>query len=278
MATYEEREESRYGGQPVEGFRFVSGETVWLYTSADREITLPIGTFTPEPLVRTALKQSKEDSGDQIEITVPRTNPIAELFIGEVPSSPVWFTQYRAHRDDETNTLTVFTGKITEARFSGSEAKLTATSVARTLARNVPTLQMQEPCNLVLYSSECGANPSSCRDSVTITTVDGRTITSNDFALRADGWFNGGRLENAAGEMRFIADHVGDTITLLSPFPTGELASLDECYAYWGCSHRYNSCNDKFSNQDNFLGWKWIPGKNPFRSRMDTPKDVHLWG
>ena len=41
--TYDAREKSRYLGQPVEGFRFAQGSNLWLYTSADRTITLPAG-------------------------------------------------------------------------------------------------------------------------------------------------------------------------------------------------------------------------------------------
>jgi uncharacterized phage protein (TIGR02218 family) len=270
---YADRETSRYGGQPVEGYRFVSGDTVWLFTSADREITLPIGRFAPDPLIRNELTQTKEDASERITVTVPRTSPIAALFVGEVPSSPVWFTLYRAHRGDEVDTLTAFKGKITSALFEGSEVKLAATSISTALLRTVPVVQMQSPCNLVLYSAECGANPTSCRDAVTITTVNGRVVTSNDFALRADGWFNGGRLQDASGEMRFIGDHVGNTVKLLSPFPG--LESLAECYAYWGCSHLAGTCASKFNRLASFLGWSYIPIKNPFTSRMDTPAEVY---
>ena len=272
MATFEEREASRYGGQPVEGYRFVQGETSWLYTSADREITLPIGAFSPETLTRTGLVHSGEDSGEAIKVTVPATNPVAGLFIGEVPSSPVWFTLYKAHRGDEGETLTAFTGKITSAVFRETSCELSATSVATAILRSVPVLQMQTPCNHVLYSAECGANPTSCRDSVTITTVDGRTVTSNDFGLRADGWFNAGLLNAADGETRFIADHVGNTVTLLSPLPG--LESLDGCWAFWGCDHLEATCDSKFDRLVSFLGWSRLPFKNPFKSRVDIPSEI----
>jgi len=277
MATYKDREESQHGGQPIEGYRFVQGSNVWLYTSADREITLPIGVFALETISRSEIKQTKEDSGETLSITVPVVNPVAAMFIGDVPSSPIWFTLFRAHRRDETEAIAIFSGKVTRASFRESSATLSATSIGAMILRGVPVLQMQSPCNHVLYSAECGANPTTCRDAVTITTVAGRTVTSNDFALRADGWFNGGRLETAEGEKRFIAEHVGDTITLNSPMPG--LESLDECFAYWGCSHLEATCDSKFSRLSSHLGWSRLPGKNPFKSRLDTPWDTRvLWG
>lgn len=265
--SYDAREKQRYGGQPVEGFRFVQGSNTWLFTSADREISLPIGSFSPTPITRTPVDYSGEDSGEKMEFTVPASNPVAQLFIGDVPSSPVWITAYRAHRGDETDPITLYTGKITHTRFKESEAVLVGTSTGAVMTRNVPVQKMQTPCNHVLYSPECGANPTTCRDSVTVTTVDGNTITSNDFALRPDQWFRGGRLQATDGETRFIADHVGDTITLISPVP--RLESLDSAWAYWGCDHLEGTCDTKFEQLVNHLGWSRLPGRNPFTTRLE---------
>ena len=202
-----------------------------------------------------------------MEFTVVRTNPVAALFIGDVPSSPVWVTAYRAHRGDETEAVAFFTGKVTRARFVESEAVLVGTGLNTVLSRAVPVLKMQTPCNHVLYSAECGANPTACRDSVTVTTVDGATVTSNDFALRPDQWFRGGRLQTSEGETRFIADHVGDTVRLISPLPG--LESLSVVWAYWGCDHLETTCLDKFEQLDNHLGWSRLPSRNPFQGSIE---------
>jgi len=265
--TYDAREKSRYGGQPVEGFRFAQGPNLWLFTSADREVTLPAGVFKPEAIARSEFDFSQEDTGETIEFTLPRTNPVAALFIGDLPSTPVWVAVYRAHRGDEDLAVTVFSGKVIRARFEESEAVLTGASLMAMLARTVPVLAMQTPCNHVLYSAPCGANPTTSRDQITVTSVVGATVVSNDFATRPDQWFRGGRLESASGETRFIADHVGDTVTLISPLPG--LESLDVVWAYWGCDHLEPTCRDKFGNLINHLGWSRLPGRNPFVGRID---------
>lgn len=267
VSTFDERERERYGGQPVEGFRFVQAGNTWMFTSADREITLPIGSFYPESIRRSALDFTQEDSGEKMEFPVGVANPVAALFIGDIPSAPVWITAYRAHRGDEAAAVAIFTGKITRVRFAQSEATLVGTSLSALLSRAVPTLKMQTPCNHVLFSAECGASPSASREFVTVTTVDGVTVTSNDFALKPDGWFTAGRLQTPDGEMRFIANHIGDTVTLLSPFPG--LESLDVAWAYWGCDHLATTCKDKFDQLLNYLGWENLPGRNPFGGRID---------
>lgn len=265
--SFDERERGRYSGQPVEGFRFAQGSKVWLYTSADRKITLPAGVFTPEAIARSELDFSQEDTGESIDFTLPRINPVVAQFIGDLPSSPVWVTVYRAHRGDEDLAVTIFSGRVVRARFEESEAILVGASLMAMLGRTVPTLAMQTPCNHVLYSAPCGANPTTSRDQITVTSVNGATIVSNDFALRPDQWFRGGRLESEVGETRFVADHQGDTVKLISPLPG--LASLDQVWAYWGCDHLELTCRDKFGNLVNHLGWSRLPGRNPFVGRID---------
>lgn len=265
--SYDATETSRYSGKPVEAFRFVQGQNTWLFTSADTQVTLPIGVFEKETIQRSELSFSEEEKGEKIEVTVPRDNPIAELFILDLPSTPVFLTVFRAHRGEEEDEIAIFTGKVSRVSFKGSEAVLSCSSLVAVLDRAVPLLAMQMPCNHVLFSAECGANPTASRDAVTITTVDRTTVTSNDFALRPDQWFRGGRLVTPDFETRFIADHIGDTITLLSALPG--LESLDECWAYWGCDHLEATCKTKYSNLDNYLGFSRIPGRNPFEGRID---------
>ena len=69
------------------------------------------------------------------------------------------------------------------------------------------------------------------------------------------------------GETRFIVDHQGDTVSLISPIPG--LSSLDQVWAYWGCDHLEATCQNKFSNLVNHLGWSRLPGRNPFSGRID---------
>lgn len=265
--TFDVRERSRFLGQPIEGYRFAQGSNLWFYTSADRTITLPAGVFSPEAISRSELDFSQEDTGETVELTLPRANPVPALFIGDLPSTPIWVTIYRAHRGDEALAVTIFSGKVVRVRFEESEAILTGASLMSMLSRTVPILAMQTPCNHVLYSAACGANPTACRDLVTVTSVSGATVVSSGFALRPNQWYQSGRLESATGETRFIVDHQGNTVKLISPMP--KLASLDQVYAYWGCDHLESTCRNKFSNIINHLGWSRLPGRNPFTGRID---------
>lgn len=265
--TYASRETSRFGGQPVECYKFTQGVTTWLYTSADEQVILPTaGTFAPQVIKRGELNFSREDTGEQLEMRVPRANEVAALFIGDLPSTAIGIIVYRAHRGDEDSPVVIFAGKVIQCRFEESEAVLIGSSLLSLLSRAVPTLALQTPCNHVLYSQGCGVNPATSRDSIDVDTVAGAALTSSDFALRADGWFNGGRVQTGDGETRMIVNHVGDTVTLISACPN--LSAGDTIWAYWGCDHLEATCASKFSNRDNHLGWSRLPGKNPFSGRI----------
>lgn len=269
LVTFDDREQSRYGAQPIECFHFEQGANDWKFTSADMVVTLPVGEFQPIPISRNALEFSEEDTGETIEVKVPRDNSVAALFIGDLPSSPVRVTIYRAHRGDETLAISWFVGQVWKVEFQGtSQAVLVCKSVIAQLERAYPIVLVQAPCNHVLYSNQCKANPTTSRDLVTISTVDGVTIVSGNFAGRADQWYQGGTLQTLDGsERRFIADHVGDTVTLISRMPG--LQSGAQVWAVWGCSHLEDACLNKFANLDNFLGFPRIPKRNPYEGRID---------
>lgn len=268
MTPFGDREVAAYTGQPVECYRVQTASDLYLWTSADRTVTLPQGTFAPEVVTRSGFGFSQEDQAEALTITVARDNDLVAPFIGLMPSTPILVTIYRAHRGAEADAIVWFTGTVQRIKWRESEAVLECQSLVARLARSVPPLHVQTPCNHVLFEAGCKANPLTSRDLVTVTTVSGLTVVSNDFALRADQWFRGGRLVTLDGaETRFIGDHVGDTVTLLGPVPG--LVSSDQVYAYWGCDRSEATCASKFNVLDSHLGWARIPSRNPYEGRID---------
>lgn len=77
-ADYHAREVSPYSGEPIEGYKFSLttplGTTVWRYTSADTDITLPVeGVFTATPISRGRTMLRQDDFSGSVEIYVPFT-------------------------------------------------------------------------------------------------------------------------------------------------------------------------------------------------------------
>ena len=265
--TYDTREKSQYEGEPVECYRFTHGASTWLFTSADRAITLPAGTFEPDTISRGEQDHSQEDGAGTIEVVMPRTSPVAGLFIPYIPVLAVNLTVYRAHRGEESTSIALFVGRVSNCRFVGSEAIMLATPISQMLKRRLPRVESQHQCNWTLYGPGCEVLLANFSDPILVTTVTGSTVVSGDFTGRPDGWYNGGWLERSDGDKRFVVDHVGNTVTLMNPFI--DLASLETVTAVAGCDRLEPTCETKFSNLDNHFGFARIPFLNPHTNRFD---------
>lgn len=259
--SYASRETSRSGGAPVECYRFVQGSSLWLWTTADVPVVLPTGTYSPATLERGGIDLSAEEEGGSLELTVPRGNPVALLFRDYLPATPVSLTVFRAHRGEESDVRVRFLGTVASVRFDGPSAMLVCQPLRSVFRRSVPGLRYQSQCNWSLYGTGCGVSPASFRDTVTIGTVSGVSVTSGDFAARASGWFRNGWLELPTGERRFIVAHVGDTVTLMNPLPALVPGAVVAAYA--GCDRTEAACSSKFANLQAFFGFPRIPTRNP---------------
>jgi len=262
--SYDVTERSVYEGQPVECYRIAQGSRLWTLTSADREVTIAAGTFTPGTITRSSQDFSSEDTSAEITIRVPRISEFAAPFIAYVPESPMYVSIYRFHRGAESEAIAIFIGKVVAVSFEESEAVVRCAPITHVLTRRFPYLTYQTQCNWMLYSLACGVDPNSFKTDVTVTTVDGAEVVSNDFLAHASGWFNGGFILRANGTRRFIVDHVGNTVTLMSPFE--DLEALEEVQAYAGCQKTEADCAARFANLDRHLGFARIPYRNPHES------------
>ncbi len=261
--SYASRETSQSSGQPVELYLFQTQTQSWRLTSADRQLTHLGLTYEPEAISRTSTSQGQELKSGSIRVTIPKTHEIALLFLPYIPATPMSLVIYRQH-DGEADSETVvnFTGKVSLAQF-GDACELTCVPEQEVLKKRIPATKYQKPCNRVLYDSGCKVDKELFKVSATLTSVTGDTIVAPEFATKPNGWFRAGYIEKGY-ERRMIINHVGSTLTLLEPM--AGLVTGDVVNAYAGCNHRYNGdCVQKFNNPIHFLGWEWIPSKNPFK-------------
>lgn len=258
--TYDAREKSPYAGSPVELYRFQSGAAQWTYTSADRSQSYLGFTFVPTNITRGALDSSDEDSQGALEITLLRTDAVAALFVPDLPARPVTLQVYRFHRGD-AEVIPIWAGEIASAEFSSSSVKLTGLPVSRSLRKQLPSNSFQGQCNWALFSTQCTLAKASYKQTATISAVSGLTITATAFGTHPDGYFQSGWVEDANGETHWVTQHVGNVLTLLTPFRALTVGTSVD--AYPGCDRTIAACKT-FSNLIHFCGFPFIPGKNPF--------------
>ena len=269
--TYQATEESRYSGSLMELYRFTQGGNVWAFTPADHP---PVGfvdpldageySYLPIAMSRTPMKVTREDTSENITVTVPIDNPVAALFIPFTPATPVGLVIFRMHRlDPDHEAIPHFIGSVVSIATKDSTAQLLCAPVSQTLKRKVPRLSYQKKCNWFLGSPGCGIDLASFTDSATLSAVTGLTIVSSTFAAKPDGYYKAGFVTSAAGDRRFVVEHVGNTITLEVRFPATITAGA-VVSATAGCDGTEAVCKDKFDNLVNHLGFSRIPGKNPY--------------
>jgi uncharacterized phage protein (TIGR02218 family) len=261
--TYDAKEKSRFGGKPVELYRVVMGLNVWTYTSGDKTVVYADETYAKETITRSQLDQSQENERGSLEITVPRTNPIAQQFVAYIPALLMHLTIYRYHRGDPEYVV-IFVGQVVSAKFEGPQAELVALPLSECYRKSVPVNLFQGQCNWPLFGSACGKVKTSYEVVGTLSYVTGLTIQSSAFGDFADGYFTNGWVETYDGDKRWVTRHVGATITLLSQFTS--IAAGDVVRAYPGCDRTIAACKDKYANLNSFCGFPFTPTRNPFVS------------
>lgn len=258
--SYDARENSLASGRPVELYRFALGPQRWTYTSGQTAIVYQSETYTPAAIGRSSLEQGNEINRAGLEITLPRDNPLAGLFVASPPEGVVSVTLYRFHAGD-SETIVLWKGRVGGARLSGSELMLKCEPVATSLKRTGLRARYQIVCRHALYSSGCGALKDSYRVDGVVAAVTGASVQVAAAAGKPDGYFVAGMLQTNDGS-RMIVGHSGVNLTLVAPMPS--LAAGMAVRLYAGCDHSTAVCRDRFGNLANYGGFPWIPGKNPF--------------
>jgi uncharacterized phage protein (TIGR02218 family) len=271
--SYAIRESSVYDGRPYELYLWQTQTQTWRQTSADEPITYLGATYQPDIISRTNTSQNAEVKGGHITVTLSKDHPVAQLFVAFIPTSPLSLVIYRGHRDEgEAGVVTHFTGRVLAARFTTTDTcELDCAPDTDVLRRPIASACFQRPCNRILFDPGCGVSSAVWGVTGTVVAVadDGVTVTITECASQPDGWFTTGSLEKGV-EARMVTRHVGSGLTLINPM--NGLRAGDPVTVYAGCDRTYggeNGCTTKFDNGVHFMGWEWIPGKNPFSSGVE---------
>ena len=274
--SFADYEGSRDRGEPVNLFLFEYGPDASHrigMTDAENVITYDGTPYIPEPILRDTIKASGTLDKSMFELRSDRDNAVAELFRIYPPSQVVRLTIYQGHLDDPARQfLVVWTGRVLNVKWEGSECRLSCEPIATSLRRPGLRRRYQLSCPHVLYGSKCRANKEAATSEVTINTkAEGVRSVMVNYQLEGDDprTLRGGTLEwitpDGLSESRTIMSVSGSgaTTTLLL---TGVVRSLPAGYAVnlvRGCSHTMDDCGNLHNNLPNFGGMPWIPTKNP---------------
>lgn len=248
--------------RPVEIYHiWRSGGVNYRYTSGDVTVTYDGNDYVPAPISRTQSKSDTKLNIPTINIMMALSDPALE-YIATQPLEVYWVQVMKLHRDqDPYEANVIFIGQIASVGFKGNIATAKCVGFQHFLGQEVPIYRYSRTCNHELYSERCGVSKGDFKTTGTVTLADGgKVLISAAFGAFDDGYFTRGWIESGS-EKRMITKHEGNNLTL--NFPVKSIVAGDSVDAYPGCNLDIVTCRDKFSNQDNFLGFPYIPYKNP---------------
>lgn len=257
-------------GSPVYKYLFALGATEYRYTSAATDLTDGSGTFTAESINTTDIIVTNELAKNGIQVTMPRDNPVAQLFQGKSPEQKLSLTVYRSHDPTQLGDVH-WKGRVIGSTADGEARTLMCEDVFTSMRRTGLRGRYQKSCRYALYSPKCGVDRATFAIAATIESENGFDLTITALGSppgNEAGYFSGGVIELADGSMRYIMSHAGTTLTLSSAFNDLTIGGGLACTLYPGCNHTTTHCKDRFSNLLNYGGYPYIPGKNPFQNSV----------
>ena len=272
--SYLSKDQSTEDSNPYYRFLFVQGSTEYRYTTQPYIVGDSGGTWEPVPIDSSEITQSNEMAKDAVKLIIPSDNSFARLFLGGVPEQITSITIFRGDGAEEEFEY-YWKGRVAGASVTGDMVTLECENIFTSMRRPGLRARYQKNCRHALYRRGCSLNDYDFAAAGVATSASGFLVTIQDLidSSITDGYFTGGMIETGDGFLRYITNHSGTTLTLIRPFQALEdevngSAGTANVTLYPGCDHTRNTCKDKFNNLNNFGGFPWIPGKNPFSNEI----------
>lgn len=249
----------------AELYRIAIGDRVWTITSADANQTHNSELYIATAMGRGGYQVRGEVSKANLEVRLPLDHELAVLLLGSWLEEIATLTLFRKRA---SGTSTIWKGRLTGTTPGDDVVKLVFESIFTSMRRPGLRARFQKSCRHALYGRGCNLDPEAFAAAATLDAIDGRTLTVPEAALQASGYYAGGMVRAPDGTLTYISAHNGDQLEMnrISGALASPLAADGPGVAitiYPGCDHSYATCDAKFSNDDNYGGFDYIPTKNP---------------
>ena len=272
MATFLDRENSNYGGQPIALYEFRRGGTEHFYASCDHDIIASGNLYVATPISDEGVNQKGTAVTDAFEMTVPDDMTVAQWFVNTPPSDIIYVVIRRYHYGD-SQAVIIWLGQVVSVTFGNENtAKITAQAVSISLRRGGLRLSWQRGCPHALYDQNCRVDKAAYAVSGTITAMDINSITvtpGTGQAFDVNAYWPGGIIEWMIGpnitEKRLIEDVASVSSGRFFPFGFNDGFSIGLAVTiYPGCKRVSSWCDGYFRNIENYGGFPWMPTKSPY--------------
>lgn len=167
----------------VELYQFKHGDKAWYFTNHRKDVTHNGITYKKVPgLDRDAIEDADIDKCE-IEVTFPQGNfknevgdNFTSIFLNKIYFESVYLTILELEQNE---TLVLFMGRVTQPKFNDSEdtMMLVCSTGESYLNRTILTRKFQKTCPNSIYDRWCGLKFEDWAFDVTVTVINGLTIT-----------------------------------------------------------------------------------------------------
>lgn len=265
---------SSWLGRPVCLYEFQWGETFYRYTSADRVVEHgddDLGNPVEwEPISISDNGFTQGVTQQDFTITLPRSNPVVQLFRSTPPSRTISIVCRRFHKDDVDQESTVYwSGSIGNVRPKDAvSAEIIGIPLTTTLRRSGMRLCWERGCPHALYDEGCRVDRELFKTVTTITAMTGASIEVASLGAWPAAQYAGGYVEweaTAEGtkDNRAIEGSGGGLVLNLMG-TTDRMEVGQDITLYLGCDLTAATCQGVFNNLANHGGFEFLAGKSPF--------------
>jgi len=269
MSDYSAIDISAQDGSPIYLFLFSYEGTEYRYTSRPEGVNSTLGYDWVYANIELGKIGSSEDiNKDSLDIKFDIDDVFASQFLTERQDLITSATVFRGYENNPADDWNIFwKGKVGNSSVRGNSIELECESVFSSMRRPGIRGKMSKLCRHVHYGRGCNLDPNASgvdalyiEDIVSDVSEDQLTLTINDAALQADGFYRSGMVMAGDGVFRYIKSHNGTSITVYHPH-VGFISS-DSVRLYRGCNRTTTSCIEQ-NNLNNYGGFPYTPDVNP---------------
>lgn len=205
----------------VELYQFKHGDKAWYFTNHRKDVAHNSITYKKVPgLDRDAIEDADIDKCE-IEVTFPQKalvndagDNFTSIFLTKIYFESVYLTVLELEQNE---TLVLFMGRVTQPKFNDSEDIMTlvCSTGESYLNRTILTRKFQKTCPNSIYDRWCGLKFEDWAFDVTVTAINGLTIT---FTV------NPTQVKDAEGNLVFeqvpVLDELGQPVLDVNGQPT----------------------------------------------------------
>jgi len=243
------------------------------FTSHDTNITYGGNVYQAIPIRRGNVQYHSDLQVDKVEISLGLVGITIGTKVLTIPQvirrgflRNAHVTIYRVDYVALNSADILFDGYETEGvTFNAGVVTMVIGSLLDRLKEKFPKVVYTETCNHKLYSTYCGLSKSTYQQSGLIKAGTTTQIIYADvflFSNKASGYWLKGEINvtsgNNSGLSKAIESHGDGYVSTMFAFPES-FALSDTFLTYPGCDKTGTTCDVKFGNYDNFLGFEYIP-------------------